>query len=323
MTDPLRLLAATGDGVSALERRGGGWEATPALEGEGIACVAAGAGGVVLAGGRGSGLHLSRDGGRSFEVVELPVADVFSVAVSAADGSLYAGTEPSRLFRAERPGERWRELEALQEIPSRESWSFPPRPWTSHVRWIAPSPHDRDRILIGIELGGVMLTDDGGESFADHRPGAVRDVHSLAWHPVAPDRAYETGGGGAAWSGDGGERWQELDDGLELHYCWALAVSPTDPELWWVSAAAGPMRAHGDGPAGAHLYRRRGERPWEVAAGGPDDPLDSMPYALAAVDGELVMGLRDGRLRASADQGESWEELPARLPAVMALAVQP
>jgi hypothetical protein len=51
---------------------------------------------------------------------------------------------------------RGRELVALLELPSRPSWSFPPRPWTSHVRWIAPSPHDADLLLIGIELGGLM-----------------------------------------------------------------------------------------------------------------------------------------------------------------------
>jgi len=65
---------------------------------------------------------------------------VFSVAIGAADGALYAGTEPSRLF-VSRDGAGWEELEALQDIPSRERWSFPPRPWTHHVRWIAPDPH--------------------------------------------------------------------------------------------------------------------------------------------------------------------------------------
>ena len=63
--------------------------------------------------------------------------DYSSVAVSAVDGAVYAGTEPSRLFRSDDRGESWRELKALLELPSRPRWSFPPRPWTSHVRWIA------------------------------------------------------------------------------------------------------------------------------------------------------------------------------------------
>ena len=49
-----------------------------------------------------------------------------------------------------------------------------------------------------------MRSTDGGETWQDHRPGAQPDVHSLAWHPREPGRAYEAGGGGSAWSDDGG-----------------------------------------------------------------------------------------------------------------------
>lgn len=53
------------------------------------------------------------------------------------------------------------------------------------MRWIAPSPHDAELLLVGIELGGLMRSSDGGQSWQDHRPGAQPDVHSLAWHPRA------------------------------------------------------------------------------------------------------------------------------------------
>jgi hypothetical protein len=144
------------------------------LEGLPVRCVAAD-GDRVIVGTQGAGALLSSDGGRRWERMELPERDVFSVAIGRADGTLYAGTEPSRLF-AGRDGGEWTELEALQDIPSRGSWSFPPRPWTHHVRWIAPDPHRRERLLVGIELGGVMLSEDGGASFSDHRPGAKRDA---------------------------------------------------------------------------------------------------------------------------------------------------
>jgi len=38
-----------------------------------------------------------------------------------------------------------------------------------------------------------MRSSDGGESWPDHRLGAQPDVHSLAWHPRVPGRAYEAG----------------------------------------------------------------------------------------------------------------------------------
>src|SRR5919204_2294093 len=145
----------------------------------------------IYAGLREGGVRRTLDAGRSWLDCALPEPGVFSLAVSAADGAIYVGTEPSRLFRSDDRGESWRELDALLELPSRPHWSFPPRPWTSHVRWIAPSPHDAHLLLVGIELGGLMRSTDGGETWQDHRPGAQPDVHSLAWHPSVPGRAYE------------------------------------------------------------------------------------------------------------------------------------
>jgi photosystem II stability/assembly factor-like uncharacterized protein len=260
----------------------------------------------VFAGLREGGVRRTDDGGRSWIDCELPEPGVFSMAVSAADGAVYAGTEPSRLFRSDDRGESWRELEALLELPSRPTWSFPPRPWTSHVRWIAPSPHDADLLLVGIELGGLMRSTDGGATWQDHRPGAQRDVHSLAWHAHVRDRAYEAGGGGSAFSEDAGETWQPADDGRDRHYTWSVAVDPDDPELWYVSASTGPFAAHGDGDPQARIYRRRADEQWRALAGGLPEPLPAMPYALVAADGRLLAGLADGQIWESSDRGDSW-----------------
>jgi hypothetical protein len=230
---------------------------------------------------------------------------VFSVAVSPADGAVYAGCEPSRLFKSDDQGRTWRPLDALLELPSRPTWSFPPRPWTSHVRWIAPSPHDADVILVGIELGGLMRSTDGGETWADHRPGAQRDVHTLAWHPRAAGRAYEAGGGGAAYSVDAGDTWHSADVGRDRHYTWAVAVDPDDPALWYVSASTDPFAAHSHDDPRAYVYRRRGAEPWEPLPGLPD-PLPAMPYTLLADDGRLFAGLANGEIWASRDQGDTW-----------------
>jgi hypothetical protein len=302
----------TGDGLVRLDRDGSVWSAVRVLDGA-AQCVAARED-RVLAGTRGDGLYASADAGGSWERVELPQPDVFSVAIGGADGALYAGTEPSHLFVA-RDGAAWGELEALQDIPSRERWSFPPRPWTHHVRWIAPDPHRAERLLVGIELGGVMFSDDAGASFSDHRPGAKLDAHKLAWHPVEQGRAYEAAGDGAAWSRDGGRSWEAADAGRDLRYCWALAVDPSDPERWYVSAAVGPGAAHVGDRARGRLYR------WDGGAWAPLElPSASMPYALAATGGELLAGMSDGRVLRSADRGETWDDVGLALGGVIAMA---
>jgi photosystem II stability/assembly factor-like uncharacterized protein len=310
LTQVPRLYAATGDGIVRLDEAGDAWTIELSL-------VASGAG------LREGGARRSSDGGRSWVDCNLPERAVFSLAVSAANGALYAGTEPSRLFRSDDKGESWRELKALLELPSQPRWSFPPRPWTSHVRWIAPSPHAADLLLVGIELGGLMRSSDGGESWQDHRPGANRDVHSLIWHPRVPGRAYEAGGGGAAFSTDAGETWQPADDDRDRNYAWAVTVDPDDPNCWYISASTGPRAAHNGGDPQAHIYRRRGGNGWQPLTADLPEPLPAMPYALVATDSRLFAGLANGQLWQSRDRGDSWAAMQLQgdvLNALLALA---
>src|SRR3954471_17990120 len=81
------------------------------LEADRLQCVAA-YDRTVLVGTLGGGVVLSRGEGRRGERTAGRGAAVPSAAAPAADGALYAGTEPSRLFVA-RDGGGWTELEAL------------------------------------------------------------------------------------------------------------------------------------------------------------------------------------------------------------------
>ncbi len=306
------LIIATGEDLIRILPQNGQWHASKLAAGRGMQCLAVDPedADVLYGGSHGKGIWKSMSRGRDWERLEFPEADVFSLAVSPVDGAIYAGTEPSKLFVSRDEGRSWQELTALQDIPSRPTWSFPPRPWTSHVRSIAPSPHDGRLLLAGIELGGVMRSEDGGATWSDHPPGAQKDVHSLVWHPSAPGRAYEAGGGGAAWSRDGGLSWQAADEGRDRHYTWGLAVDPDDPDCWYISANPGARLAHhSEQSAEAFLYRWQGAGPWESLGGGLPQPLDSFPYALAIDAGSLFAGLGDGRIFRSEDRGDHWEPL--------------
>jgi photosystem II stability/assembly factor-like uncharacterized protein len=319
-----RLYAATGEGIARLDRADGSWRVELQPAGSGAQCLAVDPGDpdTVYAGLLGGGVRRTRDGGHSWDDCRLPADDVFSIAVSPAGGAVFAGTEPSALYRSDDHGESWRELTGLLELPSRPTWSFPPRPWTSHVRWVAPNPHDSDVLLAGIELGGLMRSTDGGETWEDHRPGAQRDVHSLAWHPQAEGVVYEAGGGGAAWSDDWGETWTPADEGRDRHYTWSVAADPDDPRRWFVSASTSPFRAHRGGDPEAHVYRRENGG-WRALAGGLPDPFPAMPYALVSLGETVLAGLANGEVWQSDDRGDTWSlcELAGdRLSRIVALA---
>jgi hypothetical protein len=148
------LFVATGDAVASLTQHGDEWMVARLLTGK-MQCLALDPlhPATLYAGSYGRGLWKSDDSGAHWHDLELPQPNVFSVAVSPVDGTVYAGCEPSMLFRSADGGQAWHELAALRELPSAPTWSFPPRPWTSHVRWIAPNPHDAAILLVGIELG--------------------------------------------------------------------------------------------------------------------------------------------------------------------------
>ena len=170
-----------------------------------------------------------------------------------------------------------------------------------------------------------MRSTDSGETWQDHRPGAQPDVHSLAWHPRAEGRAYEAGGGGAAWSVDGGETWHPADKGRDRHYTWSVAVDPDNPEVWYVSASSGPYAAHGRRDPEARIFRRE-DGGWSALAGGLPQPLPSMPYALVAAEGRLLAGFADGQLWESRDRGDSWARCDLYgdvIPRLVALAYAP
>ena len=307
-----RLYAA---GYNAVAVIGDGAVKT-ALDGRGARCLAVDPEDpdTLYVGTSDEGLFKSQDGGGSWEeLIGIEHPRVTAVAVSPADGALYVGTEPSALFVSRDGGASWRELEGMRNLPSAPTWSFPPRPWTSHVRAIAPSYADANLVVVGIELGGIVRSKDGGETWQDQRPGAQADCHSLAAHRGEPGLLYEAGGGGFAQSRDFGDSWEAADEGMDLRYAWGLAADAEDPTLVYASAASGPGRAHGGGPSNAAIYRRVAAGRWEAVLEG----VAAFPYALCA-DPEaartVYAGLGDGTILRSQDSGEGWEEF-ARVPA--------
>jgi len=121
-----RLYAATGDGIVRLEEDGDVWSVTSFLSGSAAQCLAVDPHDpdTVYAGLREGGVRRTDDGGQTWIDCALPEPGVFSLAVSAADGAVYAGTEPSRLFRSRDRGESWHDLEALLELPSARPGAF-------------------------------------------------------------------------------------------------------------------------------------------------------------------------------------------------------
>ncbi len=294
------------------------------------------------------GLWRSSDGGLHWEPVGKGIAHnrVTAVAVSPIehfhDGVVWAGTEPSALFHSEDGGDTWVERNALQDIPSKPTWIYPPRPYTHRVRWIQPDPLHKNILFVAIERGGIMRSQDHGLSWEDHHPQAHVDGHTLAMHQKAPGRIYEAAGGneikvrpgfqfdwppiypdvemkagGFAESMDGGKTWERKDDGLDKgHYLWSIAVDPADPDTIVASASIGPMQAQNIGPAQSFITRREKGKPWERVTVGLPEPSGTTISVVATSQAEpgVFYAANNKGIFRSVDAGKTWKRLSIAWP---------
>ena len=220
------------------------------------------------------------------EVIASPY--VTSVSVSPLDrrnkfNKVYVGTEPSTLYISNDRGESWERMSALNNLPSSVSWSFPPRPWTHHVRWIESDASDLDYFFVAIEAGALVQSHDGGRTWIDRVEQGPYDTHTLATHPMAPKWLYSSAGDGYFESFDYRESWKRPTAGLRHHYLFGLAIDSGNPNTVVVSASIGPRKAYYTKDAESFVYRRSNDaEKWKVVSKGLPEPTGTTITILAS-----------------------------------------
>jgi photosystem II stability/assembly factor-like uncharacterized protein len=272
---------------------------------------------VVYAGTQ-DGVLVSKDTGKSWNNIGLKGVPVKSLVVSPHQpGVVYAGGKPVSLYVSQDYGESWEELPALRA--SRKWWWFSPADppgWLPYVQALTISPRDPNVMLAGIELGGVLRSEDGGKTWSKHLRRALRDCHSLKTHATNGEWVYEAGGtgGGASLSQDGGKTWQKAKRGLAKNYGIVCAADPEKPEIWYVCVGPSPFNSFGENPE-IYLYRSNAGAGWKPIGWNPH-PLMETPTALVTspdAPGGLYAGLKNGDVWHTADYGDSWDKLPFNL----------
>src|SRR5579863_2434673 len=280
----------------------------------------------VYCGTAGAGLFRSHDSGRNWEPVGAGIDHPMVTAVNVAHaeqadgfggfGIVYAGTEPSAVFRSDTGGDSWVDLAGLRALPSADTWSFPPRPQTHHVRWIEADVSVADRVFVAIEAGALVRTFDGGRTWRDRVRGGPYDTHTAATNPLAPGRIYSAAGDGYFESTDAGDSWRSPEDGLKHRYLVSVAVDPADPDAVIVSATDGPGSAYWPGSAEAYVYRKNGLKRWEQAMSGLPESKDTTASRFATHAGEpgVIYAANNRGLFKSDDAGRSWKALDVLWP---------
>jgi len=248
------------------------------------------------------GLYRSTDDGKSWTNLNVPREEVYSVTVSPDSERLYAGTHPAHLYVSVDDGETWSECDGLQDLPSREDWHTPRHRNEAHVRSLDTHADAPERVIAGIEVGGVHVSEDEGETWTERSAGVQNDVHHVL---VSDAETYIAAcGDGLYRTRDAGQSWTRLDGNVDHRYFReAFAV---DGRLYAAAARGPPGTWQGETGADAALF--------ESTDGG--ETLESIPYpgepeefvlAWTAQDDRVLAGTNEGQVIAR--ENDDWQSL--------------
>jgi hypothetical protein len=156
------IIAAMQDSLLLIESSKTGWKSHESLKGSHPQSVTFDHrnSNRVYCGTLGDGLWKSDDAGHNWDRIAKDCISsngvtLVSVSRMEQENRVYVGTEPTALYRSDDGGESWHRISTLNNLESSKSWSFPPRPWTSHVRWIESGVNIPDYVFVAIEAGAL------------------------------------------------------------------------------------------------------------------------------------------------------------------------
>ncbi len=213
-----------------------------------------------------SGIFESTDGGATWRRPEPNVPRLTTFAMLAAPGQLLVGTVPAELYARNEDG--WQEREEMRR--SVGGAVFPPSPALgSRTRYLAADPAVPERLYAAIEVGGLLVSDDGGQTWRAGDAGlGDPDVHQVLPCVHDPDLVVAACGESVYRSLDRGASWQEATPPGGRTY--GMAVAEDGQGTLYVGVARGrPNTWLGPARADAAILRSAdGGASWEPIVEG-------------------------------------------------------
>lgn len=195
------------------------------------------------------------DGGKSWKLINTGMiddSDVFAITIDNKDPDHIVASACSGIYQSFNGGEKWAKIQGIpsQARRTRDILQHPSRPgtifaattegfWMSanggkswamttqrdlEINSIAVHPDNPDKIYIGTNNYGVMVSNDGGKNFAQTNGNfSSRFTYSITPDVEIPTRLYATtintatGGGFVFISDDNGTTWRPSIKNLEIN----------------------------------------------------------------------------------------------------------
>jgi hypothetical protein len=248
-------------------------------------------------------------------------------------GVVWAGSQPSGLFRSVDGGEHFEFVRSLWDHPHRPQWGAGYGGQAVHT--VLPHPTDPDRITIAMSTGGVYRSEDAGASWTasntgvkvsflpDPFPEFGQCVHKVARDAADPDRLYLQNHHGVYRSDDDARTWTSIADGLPSDFGFAMATHPRRGDVAYnVPIKADAERVPPDLACRVYRTEDAGKSWTALTAGLPEGPYYDIVLrdAMCLDDADpagVYFGTRNGQVFASPDEGDSWAEVAGHLPGVL------
>lgn len=169
-------------------------EPGPGIGSAGVRCFARSNGDIFA--GAADGVYRSTDGGQTWKLAGVDGADVWHVGAAPDDPrTLYAGTQPAHFYKSGDGGQSWESFDSFLDVNGADKFCLPggqtPRALTFVI-----NPFNRQHFVAGVEVGGVLSSEDAGRHWSLGLLGENADVHVIVAHPSRSEVLYATSGHG-------------------------------------------------------------------------------------------------------------------------------
>lgn len=296
----------------------------------------------------GSKMRRSRDGGASWQEIEAPkypegavlredkpatLTYMWTIVPGGADqpNRVYLGTEPGGLFQSDDGGDTFQLVESFWNLPERKEWWMGGGRDECGICSINVDPRDSRHLIVGISVGGVYETCDGGETWQAHNKGLKacyfpnpdsefgHDPHYMLMSPSNPDVLWQQNHCGVFRSTDGAQSWTDISQPPLVYFGFAIEVDEKDPETAWIVPAIDAEFRLAVDRSLCVCRTEDGGKTWKECRNGLPQATTydlTFRHALDKQGDTLVFGTTTGNVYVSDDRGDNWRCVANNLPPI-------